>query len=79
MNTDNLEKYKYNTYSQNGGDGILEEVFKRLGLDEFKLNKYFILTYTAKDINFSKSKKINFVLSEVDDIIYEEYIKQINA
>ena len=79
MNTDNLEKYKYNTYSQNGGDGILEEVFKRLGLDEFKLNKYFILTYTAKDINLNKSKKINFILSEVDKIIYKEYMKQINA
>jgi len=79
MNTDNLEKYEYNTYSQNGEDGILEEVFKRLGLDEFKLNKYFILTYTAKDINLNKSKKINFILSEVDKIIYKEYMKQINA
>ena len=79
MNTDNLEKYEYNTYSQNGEDGILEEVFKRLGLDEFKLNKYFILTYTAKDINFNKLKKINFILSEVDKIIYKEYMKQINA
>jgi hypothetical protein len=79
MNTDNLEKYEYNTYSQNGEDGILEEVFKRLGLDEFKLKKYFILTYTAKDINFNKLKKINFILSEVDKIIYKEYMKQINA
>ena len=79
MNTDNVEKYKYNTYSQNGEDGILEEVFKRLGLDEFKLKKYFILTYTAKDINFNKSKKINFILSEVDKTIYKEYMKQINA
>lgn len=46
---------------------------------QFKLKKYFILTFTARDINFNKSKKINFVLSEVDKIIYEEYIKQINA
>ena len=46
---------------------------------QFKLKKYFILIYTANDINFSKSKKINFVLSEVDKIIYEEYMKQINA
>ena len=28
MNTDNLKKYKYNTYSQNGEDGILEEFLK---------------------------------------------------
>ena len=46
---------------------------------QFKLKKYFILIYTANDINLNKSKKINFVLSEVDKIIYEEYMKQINA
>ena len=47
MNTDNLKKYKYNTYSQNGEDGILEEVFKRLGLDEF--NKFWVVEFGAWD------------------------------
>jgi hypothetical protein len=47
MNTDNLEKYKYDTYSQNGEDGILEEVFKRLGLDEF--NKFWVVEFGAWD------------------------------
>jgi hypothetical protein len=47
MKTDNLEKYKYNIYSQNGEDGIIEEVFKRLGLDEF--NKFWVVEFGAWD------------------------------
>ena len=47
MKTDNLEKYKYNIYSQNGEDGIIEEVFKRLGLDKF--NKFWVVEFGAWD------------------------------
>tara|TARA_B100000900_G_C20602168_1_gene726101 strand:- start:9064 stop:10206 length:1143 start_codon:yes stop_codon:yes gene_type:complete len=48
-------------------------------LEQYKLKKYFIFTFTALNINFAKSKKINFVLNEIDKIIYEEYMKEINA
>ena len=48
-------------------------------LEQYKLKKYFISTFTALNINFAKSKKINFVLNEIDKIIHEEYMKEINA
>lgn len=48
-------------------------------LNQFNLKKYFILIYTAKNIDFKKAKKINFRLPEIDNIIFEEYMKEINA
>ena len=48
-------------------------------LNQFNLKKYFILTYTAKNSSFKKAKKINFILPEIDNIIREEYMKEINA
>ena len=48
-------------------------------LNQFNLKKYFILTYTAKNTSFKKAKKINFILPEIDNIIREEYMKEISA
>ncbi len=48
-------------------------------LYQYKFKRYFIHIYTDMDTNLKKAKKINYDISEIDKIIYKEYLKKINV
>lgn len=74
----NLHKYKYNTYSQNGEDGVIEKILK-ISFHKEKLNT---LEFGAGDIeknsntfNLIKKNKINFsIFIEKDETLYNKLL-----
>tara|TARA_B100000900_G_scaffold416038_1_gene448666 strand:- start:1100 stop:2242 length:1143 start_codon:yes stop_codon:yes gene_type:complete len=48
-------------------------------LQKYKLKKFLIYIYAAFDVSLKKSKKINFEQAEIENIIYKEYVKEVNA
>ena len=43
----NLNNYKYNKYSQNGEDGLIEEIFRRLDILDYE--NFWVVEFGAWD------------------------------
>ena len=75
----NLHKFKFDEYSQNGEDGVINEILKR----SFENKKLNVVEFGAGDIeknsntfNLLKNNKINFsVFIEMDQNLFKKLVK----
>jgi hypothetical protein len=80
-----LSEYKYNNYSQNGEDGILEEILKRLGDFGVSLDKYCCEfgawdgIFYSNTYNLVKNLGYNAVLIEGDQNKYKTLQKNFQS